>query len=69
MWSALDDNKIDLIVLDVMLPGGADGFTLCRRMREAGIEYRRGSAGGGKPKKNDDDVVDADFEEVDKNKK
>jgi two-component system, OmpR family, response regulator len=30
--------EYDAILLDVMLPGGADGFTVCRRMREAGID-------------------------------
>jgi two-component system, OmpR family, response regulator len=29
----LRDNHIDLIVLDVMLPGGEDGFEICRRLR------------------------------------
>jgi two-component system OmpR family response regulator len=28
----LDDSRIDLIVLDLMLPGD-DGLTLCRRLR------------------------------------
>jgi DNA-binding response OmpR family regulator len=32
------DAGYDAILLDVMLPGGADGFTVCRRMREAGID-------------------------------
>ncbi len=30
--------EYDAILLDVMLPGGSDGFTLCRRFREAGID-------------------------------
>ena len=30
--------EYDAILLDVMLPGDADGFTLCRRMREAGVD-------------------------------
>lgn len=30
--------EYDAILLDVMLPGDADGFTVCRRMREAGID-------------------------------
>ena len=30
--------EYDAILLDVMLPGSADGFTLCRRFREAGID-------------------------------
>jgi len=32
MWTALARNKIDLIVLDLMLPGD-DGLSLCRRLR------------------------------------
>ena len=32
MWQALDAARIDLIVLDVMLPGD-DGLTLCRNLR------------------------------------
>jgi two-component system, OmpR family, response regulator len=32
MHTALADNKIDLIVLDIMLPG-EDGLSLCRRLR------------------------------------
>ncbi len=32
MWKALDKGHIDLIVLDVMLPGD-DGLTLCRQLR------------------------------------
>lgn len=32
MWSALDKNKIDLLVLDLNLPGD-DGLTLCRSLR------------------------------------
>jgi two-component system OmpR family response regulator len=32
MQSVLADNKIDLIVLDIMLPG-EDGLSLCRRLR------------------------------------
>ncbi len=32
MWQALDGAKIDLIVLDLMLPGD-DGLTLCRKLR------------------------------------
>jgi len=30
-------NEYDAIVLDVSLPGGADGFELCRRWRAAGV--------------------------------
>jgi two-component system OmpR family response regulator len=32
MDRALEDNRVDLIVLDLMLPG-EDGLTLCRRLR------------------------------------
>jgi DNA-binding response OmpR family regulator len=32
------DAEYDAILLDIMLPGGVDGFTLCRRLREAGID-------------------------------
>jgi two-component system, OmpR family, response regulator len=32
MWKALDDARIDLIVLDLNLPGD-DGLTLCRNLR------------------------------------
>src|SRR5436190_1926529 len=32
MWAALETSRIDLIVLDVMLPGD-DGLTLCRNLR------------------------------------
>ena len=32
MWNALTDWRIDLVILDVMLPG-EDGFSLCRRLR------------------------------------
>ena len=32
MWSALDQHPIDLIVLDLMLPGD-DGLSLCRKLR------------------------------------
>ncbi|MGD8641917.1 MAG: response regulator, partial [Gammaproteobacteria bacterium] len=32
MWTALDEHRIDLIVLDLMLPG-EDGLTLCRNLR------------------------------------
>ncbi len=32
MWQALDAGRVDLIVLDLMLPGD-DGLTLCRKLR------------------------------------
>ena len=32
MWQALDAGRIDLIVLDLMLPGD-NGLTLCRNLR------------------------------------
>lgn len=32
MWSVLKNHKIDLIVLDIMMPG-EDGLTLCRQLR------------------------------------
>ena len=34
MFAALRDQSIDLVVLDVMMPG-EDGFSLCRRLRAA----------------------------------
>ncbi|MCF1504089.1 response regulator [Afifella sp. H1R] len=35
MWEALRNHRIDLVVLDLMLPG-EDGLSLCRRMRGEG---------------------------------
>jgi two-component system OmpR family response regulator len=35
MWNALDSARIDLVILDVMLPGD-DGFVLCRSLRARG---------------------------------
>jgi two-component system OmpR family response regulator len=32
MWNALESARIDLVILDVMLPGD-DGFVLCRNLR------------------------------------
>ena len=32
MWQALEAGRVDLIVLDLMLPGD-DGLTLCRNLR------------------------------------
>ena len=32
MWTALARSKVDLIVLDLMLPG-EDGLSICRRLR------------------------------------
>ncbi len=32
MWAALDSNRFDVIILDLMLPG-EDGLTLCRKLR------------------------------------
>src|ERR1700756_1681171 len=34
MFGALQREKIDLVILDIMLPG-EDGFSLCRRLRAA----------------------------------
>ena len=35
MWNALDGGRVDLVILDVMLPGD-DGFVLCRTLRSRG---------------------------------
>lgn len=35
MWNALDTARMDLVILDVMLPGD-DGFVLCRTLRTRG---------------------------------
>jgi two-component system OmpR family response regulator len=37
MWQALDAGRIDLIVLDLMLPGD-DGLTLCRNLRAKAVD-------------------------------
>jgi DNA-binding response OmpR family regulator len=36
-WRAARTEELDVIILDVMLPGGS-GFELCRRLRAAGLE-------------------------------
>ena len=33
MWRKLQESKVDLIILDVMLPGD-DGISLCRKLRD-----------------------------------
>ncbi|PWT70214.1 MAG: DNA-binding response regulator [Proteobacteria bacterium] len=35
MWNVLDGGRVDLVILDVMLPGD-DGFVLCRTLRSRG---------------------------------
>lgn len=35
MWNVLDGGRVDLVILDVMLPGD-DGFVLCRTVRSRG---------------------------------
>jgi two-component system OmpR family response regulator len=35
MWNALESTRVDLVILDVMLPG-EDGFVLCRTLRARG---------------------------------
>jgi two-component system, OmpR family, response regulator len=35
MWNALESARVDLVILDVMLPGD-DGFVLCRTLRARG---------------------------------
>jgi len=35
MWNALGSGQVDLVILDVMLPG-EDGFVLCRNLRARG---------------------------------
>jgi two-component system, OmpR family, response regulator len=37
MWSALEAGRVDLIVLDLMLPGD-DGLALCRNLRAKSVE-------------------------------
>ena len=36
MWSALEHHRIDLVVLDIMLPG-EDGLSLCRQLRASSV--------------------------------
>jgi two-component system OmpR family response regulator len=36
LWMA-EAARYDVIVLDVMLPGGLDGFEVCRRLRQRGV--------------------------------
>ena len=38
-WSKARNGKYDLIVLDIMLPGGLDGVSLCRMIRKSNAEY------------------------------
>ncbi|MFN7917941.1 MAG: response regulator transcription factor [Vicinamibacterales bacterium] len=33
-----DGAEYDIILLDVMLPGGRDGFAVCQQLREAGVD-------------------------------
>lgn len=33
-----DAGEYDIILLDVMLPGGSDGFALCQHLRQAGVD-------------------------------
>jgi len=33
MFKAIETSDVDLVILDVMLPG-EDGFSLCRRLRQ-----------------------------------
>ncbi len=40
MFNCLASEKVDLILLDIMLPG-EDGLSLCRRLRAPGSKYER----------------------------
>ena len=42
MWQFIEANTVDLIVLDVMMPGD-DGLTLCRELRSGKHRSRRSS--------------------------
>ena len=38
-WSKARSGEYDLIVLDIMLPGGLDGVSLCRMIRKSSAKY------------------------------
>ncbi|MYD09353.1 MAG: response regulator transcription factor [Chloroflexi bacterium] len=38
-WSKARSSEYDLIVLDIMLPGGLDGVSLCRMIRKSTAKY------------------------------
>jgi len=38
-WSKARKGEYDLIVLDIMLPGGLDGVSLCRMIRKSSAKY------------------------------
>lgn len=40
MFSKLEQNKCDVVLLDIMLPGD-DGLALCRKLRTPGMTYAR----------------------------
>lgn len=39
-WKILSQGKVDLILLDIMLPGDEDGYDILRRLRTNGGEHR-----------------------------